>query len=322
MTRQQFVLFGALFLTSAILGLSGCSSSSGDGATAKTEPSTPTATAPSKANDKEGTLDPDTLVVSLLPDQDAGTVIKNNEGLKKYLEGKLGKKIELTVLTNYAAMIEDVRQGHAHLAFFGPASYIKAKDLCQIEPFAALINKGKPTYYSVLVTNPAAGIKTVADAKGKKVALGDKLSTSSSYAPRALLYDAGLVEGRDYEPQYLGKHDAVAMAVQNGNADVGGMGKEYYEDMVATKKIDGEKVKILATSEELVEYPWVVQKSLKPELQEKIKKAFWELKDPEVLQYLKKAEGFAPVTDESYNAVRKVVQKVDKMEADQKASTK
>jgi len=298
-------------------GLSGCGDSGKGASTGGTDK-----VAPSKAANAPGSLDPDTLVVTLLPDQDAGTLIKNNEGLRKYLEEKLGKKIELNVATNYAAMTESVRQGHVHLAFFGPASYIKAKDICQIEPFAALINKGKPTYYSVLVTNPAAGVKTVADAKGKKVALGDKLSTSSSYAPRALLYDAGLVEGRDYEAQYLGKHDAVAAAVQNGNAEVGGMGKEYYEEMVESKKIDPEKVKILATSEELVEYPWVVQKSLKPELQEKIKKAFYELKDKEILKHLKKAEGYAPVTDESYNGVRKVVQKVDKMEADQKAATR
>jgi len=316
MTRIKFLTVFAALATVA-LGLSGCGS--GDKATGDKAGQ---GMAPSKAADKEGSLDPDTIVVSLLPDQDAGTVIKNNEGLKKYLEVKLGKKVDLTVLTNYAAMIEGVRQGHAHLAFFGPASYIKAKELCQVEPFAALINKGKPTYYSVLVTNPAANIKTVADAKGKKVALGDKLSTSSSFAPRAMLFDAGLIEGKDYEAQYLGKHDAVALAVQNGNAEVGGMGKEIYDDLVATKKIDETKVKILATSEELTEYPWVMQKSLKPELQEKIRNAFYELKDPEILKHLKKAEGFAKINDASYEGVRKVVTKVEKMEAATKAATK
>jgi phosphonate transport system substrate-binding protein len=39
--------------------------------------------------------DPSTLKVALLPDENASTVIKNNQSLKKYLEQTLGKKIEL-----------------------------------------------------------------------------------------------------------------------------------------------------------------------------------------------------------------------------------
>jgi len=35
--------------------------------------------------------DPKTLKVALLPDENGSTVIKNNEGLKRYLESSLGK---------------------------------------------------------------------------------------------------------------------------------------------------------------------------------------------------------------------------------------
>ena len=37
--------------------------------------------------------DPETLKVALLPDENASTVIKNNQALKKYLEEKLGVTI-------------------------------------------------------------------------------------------------------------------------------------------------------------------------------------------------------------------------------------
>ena len=41
-----------------------------------------------------------------MPDENASTILKNNEPLKAYLEQKLHKKIELVVTTDYSSMIE------------------------------------------------------------------------------------------------------------------------------------------------------------------------------------------------------------------------
>src|SRR5664279_5241569 len=82
--------------------------------------------------------DPATLKVALLPDENASTVIKNNQGLKQYLEVHLGKKIELIVTTDYSSMIEAMRHGRIDLAYFGPLSYVLAKSKSNIEAFAAM----------------------------------------------------------------------------------------------------------------------------------------------------------------------------------------
>ena len=82
--------------------------------------------------------DPDTLKVALLPDENASTVIKNNRPLQVYLEKELGKKIELIVTTDYSSMIEAMRHGRIDLAYFGPLSYVLAKQKSEIEPFAAI----------------------------------------------------------------------------------------------------------------------------------------------------------------------------------------
>ena len=91
------------------------------------------------------------------------------------------------------------------------------------------------------------------------------------------------------------------------------MMKDYFEIMLAKKELDPAKVKLLATSEELIEFPWTMQTWLKPELKEKIKKAFLELKDPEILKNLKNADRFDPVTDKDYDKTREIVDAVDKM---------
>lgn len=246
---------------------------------------------------------PKKLRVALLPDENASVVIKNNEPLKKYLEQKLDLPIELVVTTDYSSMIEAMRHGRLELGYFGPLSYVLARSKSDIEPFAALKQKGTTTYQSVVIGNVAAGVTSVAAAKGRNVAYGDKASTSSHLIPKSILAAAGLQPGSDYQENFVGAHDAVAMAVQNGHAQVGGLSKPIFESLLERKLIDPAKVKVLAESKPFPQYPWVMRSDLNPELKAKIRAAFLELKDPAVLKPFK-AEGFGPVSDQDYEVVR------------------
>jgi phosphonate transport system substrate-binding protein len=165
--------------------------------------------------------DPDTLKVALLPDENASTVMKNNQPLKALLEKELGKKVELIVTTDYSSMIEAMRHGRLDLAYFGPLSYVLARQKSDIEPFAALQQKGSTTYQSVLIANVGAGINKISDIANKNVAYGDKASTSSHLIPKSLLAESGLKAGENYREHFVGAHDAVAIAVQNGHAAAG-----------------------------------------------------------------------------------------------------
>jgi len=249
--------------------------------------------------------DPEVLRVALLPDENASVLIKKNEGLKTYLETKLGKPVELVVTTDYSSMIEAMRHGRIELGYFGPLSYVMAKQRCDITPFAAQVEKGSATYHSVVIANVASGVTDVRGAKGKTVAWGDQASTSSHLIPKSILLDAGLTAGRDYKEQFVGSHDAVALAVQNGNAQVGGMSQPILERLFEKGVIKRDKVRVLTVSGPYPNYPWTMQAYLKPELQKKIRDAFVELKDPEILHNLK-ADSFSPVTDKEYDVVRKL----------------
>lgn len=247
--------------------------------------------------------DPETLKVALLPDENASTVIKNNRPLELYLEKELGKKIELIVTTDYSSMIEAMRHGRIDLAYFGPLSYVLAKQKSEIEPFVALKQKGSMTYQSVLIVNTAAGINSIADIANKDVAYGDKASTSSHLIPKSMLAEKGLMAGEQYREHFVGSHDAVALAVQNGHAQAGGLSKPIFETLVQRGMIDGKKVKVLAESKPFPQYPWTMRSNLKPELKEKIRAAFINMKDPEVLKPFK-AEGFGAISDREYDVVR------------------
>ena len=247
--------------------------------------------------------DPETLKVALLPDENASTVIKNNKPLELYLEKQLGKKVELIVTTDYSSMIEAMRHGRIDLAYFGPLSYVLARQKSEIEPFAAIKQKGSTTYQALLIVNTAAGINSIADIANKDVAYGDKASTSSHLIPKAMLAEGGLLAGTQYREHFVGAHDAVALAVQNGHAQAGGLSKPIFEALVQRGMIDPNKVKVLAESKPFPQYPWTMRSNLKPELKAKIRTAFLELKDPEILKPFK-AEGFGPASDKDYDVVR------------------
>jgi phosphonate transport system substrate-binding protein len=247
--------------------------------------------------------DPAVLKVALLPDENASELIKKNQPLKDYLEGQLGKKIQLIVTTEYSSMIEAMRFERIDVAYFGPLSYVIAKSKAEIEPFAAMVEGGKATYRSVLIANEKSGINAIADIRGKKVVFGDPASTSSHLIPKAMLEEAGLVPDKDYQQNFVGAHDAVAANVATGNADAGGLAEFIWNSLVERKLIDATKVKVLGYSKDYPQFPWTMRSDLNPDLKGKIRNAFLTLKDLAVLKNFK-AEGFAPVTDKDYDVIR------------------
>lgn len=253
--------------------------------------------------------DPQTLKVALLPDENAGTVIKNNQPLKDYLETTLGKKVELIVTTDYSSMIEAMRFGRIEVAYFGPFSYVLAKSKApNIEPFAVGVERGSPTYQSVLIATAGGPVKTLADVRGKPFGFGDQASTSSHLAPRAHLLKNHKLNGEaDYRPVHLGTHDAVARAVQAGQVPAGALSKPILDNLIAKGLVDANKIVQLELTEPIPNYPITMQGNLTPELKEAIRAAFLQVKDAEILKSFR-IEAFAATNDKAYDVLRDTAQ--------------
>jgi phosphonate transport system substrate-binding protein len=249
--------------------------------------------------------DPATLRVALLPDENATTLIQNAQPLKAYLERTLNKKIELIVTTDYSSMIEAMRFGRIEVAYFGPFSYVLAKSRApEIEPFAVGVERGAPTYNSVLIANATGGVKTLADIQGKPFAFGDQASTSSHLAPRAYLLKTAQLDGeKDYKPVFLGTHDAVARAVQAGQVPAGALSKPILDSLISKNVIDPAKIVQLALSEPIPNYPIVMQGNLTPALKQSLRDAFLNVKDKDVLKSFR-VEGFVATDDKAYDVLR------------------
>ena len=248
--------------------------------------------------------DPDKLIVALIPDENAATVIQDNQGLKDYLTEAFDKEIELVVTTDYSSMIEAARNDRLDLAYFGPLSYVLAKAVSDIEPFAARIKGGTKTYNSCIIGNTKKGVTSFDDIKGTTFALGDPASTSSRLFPELTLAENGLTKGKDFQGVFLGSHDAVALAVQNGNAQAGGMACPILKSLKKKGVIDPSKVTTIAESSPIPQYPWTMRSTLSPELKENIRVTFLELESDKVLKPFND-DGFASITDSDYDGIRK-----------------
>lgn len=244
------------------------------------------------------------LKVALLPDESPSTIIRKNQALRDYLAAALNRDVELVVTTDYSSMIEAMRHGQIDVGYFGPLSYVLLKErMPGATPFAAKLEGTSPTYTAVLIAGAESGIKRPEDLRGKTVAFGDPASTSSHLIPKSMLARAGLKAGDDYTEVFLGAHDAVAVAVQNGNAQGGGLSRYIFTSLVDQGTIKADRVAVIGESDRYPNYPWVLSPDVPPALQEKIKAAFYDLKDPAILKPLK-ADGFGPIKDDDYDAIR------------------
>jgi phosphonate transport system substrate-binding protein len=261
------------------------------------------ATLPVLANAQ--TRDPQRLRVALLPDENASTIIQNAQPLRAHLERALSRQVEILVTTDYSSMIEAMRFGRIEVAYFGPFSYVLAKSRAPgIEPFAVGVERGSPTYQSVMIAQAGGPVRELADIRGRPFGFGDQASTSSHLVPRAtILQRASLVGGRDYRVVHLGTHDAVARAVQGGQIPAGALSKPILDTLIRRGTIDAARIVEIGLSEPIPNYPMVLQGNLAEPLKAAIRAAFIDLRDAEVLRSFR-VEGFAPTNDEAYNVLR------------------
>ena len=180
----------------------------------------------------DGTIKPKTLEVQLIPSRDASVLDAQREPLQKLLEDELDMDVNVTIATDYNALIEAMASEQVHVGLLATTAYVLAAD----EGAAEVILKSlrydvnddgslkydEPLvagYYSQLLVNKDSGITSVADLKGKKIAVSSFTSTSGFVWPANLLADNGLNPETDVEWINAGGHDNAVLAVFNGEAD-------------------------------------------------------------------------------------------------------
>ena len=166
---------------------------------------------PARAADKP-------LHLVLTPSQKPTDLLTAGEEFGRVLGSLVGMPVRVTVASDYAAVIEALRNQTADLAFVHPAGYVLANREAKARIVAKNQWHGKTTFTARFYVKKDSGLKTLEDLRGKTMAFVDPASSSGYIYPMVMLIQRGLVRNRDpktffREVMFAGSHDASMRAL-------------------------------------------------------------------------------------------------------------
>lgn len=184
------------------------------------------------------------LRIASLPMESREATLSAFEPVARYLQKQLQQPVQLVFLESNQAVITALDAGHLDIAMLGPLPFItlNAKN-SHIEPLVFFReSSGQARYRCTLVAFAGDDIN-ITELRNQRVALTQPLSTCGYLGTNAILRVAA---GHDLEAThyaYHTTHEAAALAVIAGRADVAGV-KDEFADSYASLGLE-----ILATSD-------------------------------------------------------------------------
>jgi phosphonate transport system substrate-binding protein len=260
-------------------------------------------------------VDPDTLVFAYTPVEDPAVYADVWKGFLDHLAEKTGKKVQFFPVQENAAQIEAMRAGRLHVSGFNTGSNPIAVACAGFRQFAMMASKdGAFGYEMEIITYPGSGVEKIEDVKGKKLAFTAETSNSGFKAPSALLKSEYKLEaGKDFEPVFSGKHDNSVLGVANKDYPAAAVANSVMKRMIARDVVKADHIVSIFKSQTFPTTGYGVAHNLTPELQEKIKDAFFSY-DWEGSALLKEfqtseppQESFIPISfKENWSVVRQI----------------
>ena len=265
------------------------------------------------------------LVFASIPDENAAMVTERYGDFIAYLSREIGVPVKLRIAGDYAAVIEGQRAEQIHVAYFGPASYARARMIgVKTTPFAIEVNKGGVKgYHAVFYVKANSPYQKVEDLKGKSIALVDPNSTSGNNVPRYAMDKMGIKPEEFFgKVVYSGSHVNAVMALNQGTVDMAANWWNNETDselirMAEKGMVKREDFRIIFKSDQIVNSPIAYLDSLPADLKKKIEQAFFDApkKDKAAFDKLSagKNEPFQPVKHEAYLPVVELNKFVDNL---------
>ena len=271
------------------------------------------------------------ITFAVVPAENASGVTERWTPFVDYLSKELGVKVTLRVANDYAAVIEGQRAGNIQVAYYGPASFARAR-LTGVKTDAFVIDvnsDGSKGYYSVFYVLAKSPYQKIEDLKGKNLGLVDPNSTSGNNMPRFKLNAMG-VDPETYFSKvvFTGSHENAVLALAQGTVDVAANWWNADDDSNLTrmlnkgmvKSADGtpmkkEDFRIIVKSDMIINSPYAYLSDLPDDMKAAIKQAFLDAakKNPEAYNKLSdgKNKPWEPITNQDYDKTIDLIKFVD-----------
>lgn len=252
------------------------------------------------------------IILSFVPSGDTPDIIESADKIAELLSEKTGYVIKGNVATSYAAVIEAMGTGKAHMGTLATFAYILAHEKYGVDCALVSVRYGSPYYTGQIIAGVDTGIDKLEDTKGKMACWVDAASASGYIIPRIMLKAAGVDPDTDLAQQTeVGSHDGVALSVYQGDCDFGATYIDARDKIEEEYPDVKEKTKVIAESPEIPNDGLQFIKEFPSEMRDKIVTAFLEIMETdEGVEAMGKAYGWASVVekdDSFYDEFRKVL---------------
>jgi phosphonate transport system substrate-binding protein len=257
------------------------------------------------------------LLIGLIPERNLFDQIKRYEPLADYISGKIGRKIELTVLPRYGNIIDNFVSSGIDAAFFGSFTYTLAHAKLGVEVIARPESlDGTSTYYGLIFVRKDSGISSGKDIKGKVFVFVDKATTAGYLLPLAFFKTNGIDDYRTYlkESYFAGTHEDSIYDVLNRRADIGAAKNTVFEIIQDTDSRIKDGLLILGRSADVPENGLAVRKDLENSIKNKLRETLLSMhNEPDGMVVLKDfgARRFIKTEDNDYSGVYEFIKKID-----------
>jgi phosphonate transport system substrate-binding protein len=273
------------------------------------------------------------ITFAVVPAENASGVTERYTPFTAYLSKELGIKVNLRIANDYAAVIEGQRAGNIQLAYYGPASFARARVTgVKTDAFVIDVNAdGTKGYYSVFYVLAKSPYQQLSDLKGKNLGLVDPNSTSGNNMPRFKMNQMG-VDPDSFFSQvvFTGSHENAVLALAQGTVDVAANWWNADDDSNLTrmlaknmvKSTDGtpmkkEDFRIIVKSDLIINSPYAYLSDLPEDMKAAIKKAFLEAPEKDKDAFKKLSDGknlpWQTITNDDYNKTIELIKFVDNL---------
>ena len=249
-----------------------------------------------------------TFKVTTIPEEAATEQVRKFGPITKYLESKLGMKVEFIPVNDYPAAVEALVNKNVDMVWFGGFTHVQANVRSGGKIIPIVQREEDTKFQSVFISKTSSGIKTLADLKGKQVSFGSASSTSGHLMPRSFLLAANIDPDKDFKRvAYSGAHDATIASVVSGKVDAAALDITVWNKFVKENRVDTKEVNVFYTTPGYFNYNWSVHADMPAAQREKITKALLDINPndalgKEILE-LNRATKYVPTSAENYKGL-------------------
>jgi len=255
----------------------------------------------------------ETLRFTAIPDDNATELEARFQPVADYLSESLGVPVEYVPTPDYAASVEMFRNGDVQLAWFGGLSGVQARG--KVAGSRAIAQGGSdPTFKSYFIANAATGLTRGDDFpmsfEGRSFTFGSSGSTSGRLMPEHFIRTNTGKSPEDFfgsENQFSGSHDKTAELVQAGTFETGALNFKTYDRLVQDGRIDPDQCRIIWETPTYPDYNWTAHPVLDQRygdgFTDRLQSALVNMKDPELLKAVDRAEGLIPATNKDFEPI-------------------